>query len=306
MVDAVDGVDVCLAAPIKDDPRYTSLDLPAGRSTIRGGMALSFVRARHVGTDFGRMQRQQQFMASLLKKAMSLGIVTNPFKLDGFVSAAAESLQVDETLGRDELLSLARRLAGVQLDQIEFARLPIANDNYTDPDTGTSGYVTWGSGSQHIFDAIINDRPLVVGKKAPTPGASPTGPVLTTDPMSIEVRVLNGSGVSGLGAKAATALSGAGFTVVAPAASSSRSPSTRTVIRYDSTYTESVKTMAAALPGAVLEPVDGFGRVFEITVGSGYTGVVTPVVTPTATSTPDPSDISAPQPPVLASTTVCK
>ena len=62
MVDAVDGVEVCLAEPIKDNPKYTALDLPAGRSTIKGVMALSFVRARHVGTDFGRQKRQQQFM----------------------------------------------------------------------------------------------------------------------------------------------------------------------------------------------------------------------------------------------------
>ncbi len=306
MVDAVDGVDVCLDAPIKDNPKYTSLDLPAGRSTIRGGMALSFVRARHVGTDFGRMKRQQQFMASLLKKATSLGIVSNPVRLDSFVSAAAESLQVDDSLDKNEIISLARRLSSVQLDQIEFARLPIADDNATNPETGGAGYVTWGdSGSKRIFDAIINDKPLVVKKATTSPTPKPSGPAATVMPGDITVRVFNGSGVVGLGKKASTELSDLGFVIADPPASSPDAASRTTVIRYDPVYDTSLLTLRQAFPGAKVVPVDGQGKVFEVTVGSSFRTTSTPVVA-APTTTADPTDISAEQTPVLASSTVCK
>ena len=45
-----------------------------------------------------------------------------------------------------------------------------------------------------------------------------------------------------------------------------------TVIRYDDRYSESVKTLEAAIPGAQLVPVEGLGRTFEVTVGNGWTG----------------------------------
>ena len=307
MVDAVDGVDVCLSQPVKDDPKYTSLDLPAGKSTLRGGMALSFVRARHVGTDFSRMKRQQQFMASLLKKATSLGIVTNPLRLDAFVSAASESLQVDETLDRKEILNLARKLSGISLDKIEFARLPIADDNAVNPDNGNSGNITWvESGARRIFQSMVDDKPLAVGKTKSTT-TKPKGPVATVEPSEISVRVINGSGVAGLAKTAAAQLEAAGF-VIDEDPTSVDGAATGTVVRYDSEYTESVNTLKQAFPGAKFIPVDGFGSTFEVTVGSSFTKVVTPVIS-AAGGGLDPNanldTISEDTAPLIASDTVC-
>ena len=47
----------------------------------------------------------------MLKKATSLGIIANPVRLDQFVSSAAESLQVDDTLDRGQVLELHKVLA---------------------------------------------------------------------------------------------------------------------------------------------------------------------------------------------------
>ena len=46
MVDAVGGVEVCLASPMKD--KKSGLNLPAGRQTISGPQSLAYVRARYV------------------------------------------------------------------------------------------------------------------------------------------------------------------------------------------------------------------------------------------------------------------
>lgn len=271
MVDAVDGVDVCLAAPIKDNPKYTSLDLPAGKSTLRGGMAMSFVRARHVGTDFGRIQRQQQFMASLLKKATSLGIVTNPVRLDQFVSAAAESLQIDDTLDRGQILELAAKMSAIKLDQIEFARLPIANDNATDPKTGKTGYVTWEpAGAKKIFNSIITDQPLVVKKSGSTAAAKPKSEAA---PANITVKVLNGSGMTGLGKQAVTELKKLGFKVDGAAETDSGDPRTSTVIRYPELAVAGLGTLMQVFPGARAVPLTHNETEFEVSVGKSFTGV---------------------------------
>jgi hypothetical protein len=85
--------------------------------------------------------------------------------------------------------------------------------------------------------------------------------------------VFNGAGITGLGARAAADLAARGFEVAGPAQNWRTSGVERTVIRYDARYTETVKTLAAALPGAKLEKVAGLGRTQQIVVGSAYDGV---------------------------------
>jgi hypothetical protein len=46
----------------------------------------------------------------------------------------------------------------------------------------------------------------------------------------------------------------------------------RTTLRYDSRYTESIKTVAAAVPGSRLVPVPGLGRTLQVVVGRSYDG----------------------------------
>jgi LCP family protein required for cell wall assembly len=60
MVDAVDGVEVCLSEPVDD--KAAKLRLPAGRVTLDGEQALGYVRARKSlgnGSDTDRMERRQ-------------------------------------------------------------------------------------------------------------------------------------------------------------------------------------------------------------------------------------------------------
>ena len=78
----VGGVQVCVDAPIDDE--YSGLKLPAGTSTVEGEQALAFLRSRHGfsdGSDIGRIQAQQGFMASLLRKVKSEGTLSNPGRL---------------------------------------------------------------------------------------------------------------------------------------------------------------------------------------------------------------------------------
>ena len=309
-IDHYVGVEVCLAEPIKDNPKYTSLDLPAGRSTIRDGMALSFVRARHVGGDFQRINRQQQFMASLLKKATSLGIVSNPIRLDAFVSAAAESLQVDETLTREEILKLAQRMSSIRLDKIEFARLPIANDNYTIPGTDRGGFVKWEDGpAKKIFQSIITDTPIVV-KRSSTSSPDPSPSAYPVQPKDIQISVVNGSGIAGAAAAASADLQDYGFVLAAAPSTAEDSRPENTIVLYDGSLPgaeKAVKTLRQFFPSADFESDSSAGSLFKVTLGTNFTSVVEPGSLPADSSATDSeaSDISTPQKPVIASATVC-
>jgi len=279
MVDALGGVDICLTKPLKDNQKYTGLDLPAGKSTIQGAMALNFVRARHIDSDFGRIQRQQQFIASMFKKATSTELLTNPLKLNDFISAALKNTKVDETLDKQAILDLAARVQGIKFSSIEFPKIPIANGAYTEPTTGQRDLVKWSdSGAQRLFNAIRTDTPI-------TAEAAGKTAVATVSPGAIKVHVFNGTATAGLGKKVSDALAAQGYQIAQKPSTAPKTTYTTTIIRYDAQFTESVKTLAASFPGATLKAVTGLGRTFQVIVGSDYTALAKPKIASSGTKT---------------------
>jgi len=278
MVDAVDGVEVCLAKPMKDEK--SGLDLPAGRQIVRGPQALAYVRARYVDptADLGRMKRQQKFVASLVKKATSVDTLLNPVRLDSFLTAVAGSITTDTGLGRDEMLALADRLKGTNPGNVAFITVPLAGDKRV-PHLGS--VLVWDRAkAAALFDAINHDRPIVAPVSA---GASPA-PVVTVAPGQVHVKVLNGTATAGLGGRASNDLATLGFAIAAPAGNAPVQVGTATVISYDPRYDQSAKTVAAAIPGATLKSVSGLGRTIQVTVGSSYAGAHKVTVSSTSTS----------------------
>ncbi|WP_443079144.1 LCP family glycopolymer transferase [Streptomyces sp. NBC_01498] len=145
MVDAVDGVEVCLKKPVDDVDAH--LKLPAGKQTLDGEDALGFVRARKTigdGSDTERMERQQQFLGSLVKKMQSNGVLLNPTRLYPVLDAATKSLTTDPGLNTlRDLYDLARGLRNVPTEKVQFLtvpRQPYVNDPNRDelvqPDAG--------------------------------------------------------------------------------------------------------------------------------------------------------------------------
>jgi LCP family protein required for cell wall assembly len=70
MVDAVDGVQVCLPNEVNDD--VGKIYLPEGTYTVTGNQALDYVRVRNglgiPNGDIGRVKRQQAFIASMIER----------------------------------------------------------------------------------------------------------------------------------------------------------------------------------------------------------------------------------------------
>ena len=82
MVDAVNGVEVCLPKEVSDPEHGIYFD--AGTQTLEGQQALNYVRERTVLSptgDIGRMKRQQAFIASMVNQVKSAGTLTRPDRI---------------------------------------------------------------------------------------------------------------------------------------------------------------------------------------------------------------------------------
>jgi len=283
MVNALGGVEVCLSKATTD--KNSGLNLPAGRQTVSGAQALAYVRARYIdpSADIGRMKRQQKFIGAMAKKALSGSTLTNPAKLDGFLSALASSIKTDNGLGPNQMVDLVDRFKAINPSSITMATVPITGDKHVG---GLGDVLLWDQQrAKVIFQSMANDQPIGA-KPAPAPSAA-----VTVAPTSISVQVLNGTSKTGLATTAAQALTGVGFVLAAPPANAPTTVGANTVIKYDPRFSESIKTVQAALPGATAVAVPGFGRTFEVTVGSGFNGVspvhvVAPANTSSTSSAP--------------------
>jgi LCP family protein required for cell wall assembly len=267
MVNALGGVPVCSTRPLKD-PK-SGLDLPAGTTKLDGRDALAYVRARYVDptADLGRMKRQQAFLGSVFRTALSTQVMLNPVKLNAFLSATLQSVTLDRGLTRDDLLDLATRTRGLSPSNVVFATVPLSNVDYRPGGVGSS--VLWDrTKAAALFAALKADRP--VGGQ--TSGAKPvaTGTPVAVAPSRITVQVENGAGVSGLGARAAADLQKMGFVLAGPATNAAVTGVTATRITYDPRWSSSIKTLLAAYPDAQATPVKGQGKVFVVVVGSSY------------------------------------
>ena len=94
LVDALGGVTVCPAEPIRDP--LAGLDLHAGCQKLDGRSALGYVRTRATPrADLDRMVNQRQFMSAVLHRAGSPAVWLNPWRWYTVPRAAAAALTVD-------------------------------------------------------------------------------------------------------------------------------------------------------------------------------------------------------------------
>ncbi|MER7868782.1 LCP family protein [Streptomyces cellulosae] len=159
MVDAVDGVEVCLNEPIDDKDAH--LRLPAGRVTLDGEQALGYVRARKTlgdGSDTGRIERQQRFLGALVSKVRSNEILLNPVKLYPVLDAATSSLTTDPELASLRgLYELVRGLRDIPTEGVQFLTVPresyagdVNRDQLAQPAAGK------------LFERLRKDEPVRV------------------------------------------------------------------------------------------------------------------------------------------------
>jgi LCP family protein required for cell wall assembly len=283
MVNKLGGVDVCLTKPAKDS--FSGIDLSAGNHHISGDVALAFVRQRHglANGDIDRIARQQQFIGSLVHKVLSAGTLLDPFKLNDFLDVATSSLKADKGLTGNDLKNLAFRLKSFNSGGVLFTTVPISD--ISGRRNGASVVLLDDTQAAVMFGAIQRDE--VPGTPATAKPGTPAVPLVVA-PANVRVSVFNGSGINGLGRKAASDIAAVGFQTVG-IAQTRGTGATRTTIYYGPTKADSARTLQAAIPGSVLQADTSLGRTLELVVGSTYKNaqkVTVTKVTPSASPAP--------------------
>ncbi|MGW1914070.1 LCP family protein [Streptomyces sp. NPDC002076] len=180
MVDAVDGVQVCLKEPIDD--KAALLKLPAGKVRLNGEQALGFVRARKSlgdGSDTERMERQQRFLGALVDKMQSNDVLLNPVKLYPVLDAATSALTTDPELASLRgLYQLVRGLRDIPAERVQFLTVPRESYIY---DSNRDQLVE--PAAEKLFARLRADQPVAVAQETPQEATGTDGePDSKSDP----------------------------------------------------------------------------------------------------------------------------
>ncbi|AEN10400.1 LytR family transcriptional attenuator [Streptomyces sp. DvalAA-21] len=266
-VDAVGGVEICTAEPLKDS--YTGLDMAAGTHKLDGGQALQYVRSRHIdgAADLGRMERQQKFVAALVGQATSGGVLTDPAKFQKVASTTLDAIRADKGFGTEQMLELGKAMRGFTPASSEFTSVPLADDSYQVKGLGST--VKWDEAkSRKLFQALREDKPL-----APALPARPKAAPVDVAPEQIKVQVYNGTTKDGLGQEVDKALRATGFDTTRAPRGGGPGDLKQTLITFDPRWDRSAKALATALPGSELKAVKGQGGTLNVTAGANFTKV---------------------------------
>jgi LCP family protein required for cell wall assembly len=293
VINDIGGVNVCLPEPIKDSK--SGLDLTKGEHHVGGEQALAFWRERYVGegSDLQRIQRQQYLMAGLMQEMKSGQLLGDYTKMYSVLRDASKALTVDNGLSLSAMVSLAEDLRGLSEQSVQFVTVPNI------PDPGNDDRVLWQQPeANQLFYAVAHDTSL--------PKTQPATTTATTSPSDVQVEVLNGNGLQGAAAKAASDLTRKGFHVTG-STNASNSNYTGNVIEYSSSSDMTmVNTLKAELSSVQVQQVPSLtpGTIYLI-IGSSFNGLSSPSSSSSSSSS-SPQNLSKTYGGINGSANICK
>ncbi len=207
IVNDVGGVQVCL--PFAINNAQSRLHLAAGKRVVNGAQALAFVRLREdigEGSDTQRIQRQQYFLAAVMQKLKSTGLLSQPSRIFAVVRDVAKSLTTDSGLDLNTMLRIASSMKSLSSSAVQFITVPVV------PYVGNpTAELSWAQPqADRLFRAVEADHQLPTAAKGKKTKAAKAR---TVSPAKVNVEVLNGSGVQGIAGTTASALTAKGFKV---------------------------------------------------------------------------------------------
>lgn len=262
MVDALGGVPVCVPEPGIHDKKAL-LTLPPGRQTLNGEQSLGYVRARYSlgdGSDIGRIQRQQMFLAAMSKKAMSGETLTNPGALLHLLDAVTKSITTDPDLTPGVLKDLALSAEGLKAGSIRFITTPW-HYSLTSP-----GRVEWTQPqAKALFTMAAKDQ--LTTKLESGEQKIPRS--------QIHVVVQNGSGRSGLATNVAAVLEQRGYHILK--VEDAPKPYAKTFVKYTPNgQTRAVRVFRELERSTTFEVKAGSTQQVVLVLGADYQGLKQP------------------------------
>ncbi|MFC8128674.1 LCP family protein [Streptomyces sp. NPDC057302] len=286
---AVGGVDVCLAKDI-DDPD-SHLDLPAGKHTIEGEEALAFVRTRHsVGTggDLSRIELQQQFLSSLMRKLKSNDTLTSPSKMIKLAEAGTKALTVDSKIADImKLRDLGMELGKLDMKNLSFATVPVIDNPAEKVHTTV---VVNEAKADPLFAMMRADESLTAVKKKEKAEKKEVAARLKGSKSAaseVRVNIYNGSGKTGAAQATLTYLQNTEGMSKASQLGNAPSDLKKTTLEYAPDQADQARRLAdvMGLSGSAMKPgkseknSQGLPAI-KLTLGSDFKGAGVPISTP--------------------------
>jgi hypothetical protein len=267
---AMQGVELCVPTPVVDGTLGTIVAEP-GTGELEGVRAADFVRALDVAgdpaaTEFGRIDRQQEFLAAVLDRILDERSLLDVGQVSALRPALREALLVDGG-GLDEALALSRSLRGLDGPGVVFAVTPTTGG--TD---GVGNAVLRDADAAAVFAAVREDRELP--EQADDPLEAVAGPA----PADVRVQLLNASDVPGRAEQVGTTLGTLGFGV--GDVGNADQPTNDTIIKFSPDQAAGAALLASTVPSATSVPDPGSSGVLQLVLGRSFDDVIQPPAAP--------------------------
>jgi LCP family protein required for cell wall assembly len=157
VVDAVGGVQICPKTAMRDP--MAGLNVKAGCQQADSRTALAYVRARHSGRgDLDRVQRQQEFLSSLIDKSTSPAILLNPFRSVPLLMAGTDAVAVDQAAHFWNLVRFPFAMRSIGNGGGIATTVPIAGSASV---PGAGSVLQWDRDKAlALFEALKRDQPI--------------------------------------------------------------------------------------------------------------------------------------------------
>ncbi len=219
VVDTLGGVPVWFPYPARDRKSGLNISEP-GCHVLDGRRALQYVRSRTYqelvdgrwrvtqGDDFGRIERQQDFLILALDRAISRG-ARNPLTMVQMLEAGAASLTLDQTLKVTEMITLARAFADFNPDNLHRDRLDVYTVQW--PDGSYKGEAANKEANEPKLAVFRGADPTAVTESSAeqTAPTTPTAQIVSTGPTA-QIVSNTGAGAAGPGLAAAARFGASG------------------------------------------------------------------------------------------------
>ena len=210
-IDTIGGVDIYVEEEI-DDPQYPDnafgydpLYIPAGLQHMDGELALKYARTRHGGSDFDRLQRQQQVIMAVRDEVLRLDLLPQLLpKLPELLKTVGDAVQTDLQL--DKMLNLVQLTSQIDDEHIKAATI---DSSMTEPTTRHNG--------AQVLIPIRDEIRAVVDEIFTAPAQAAEEETEDKDKLAAEgakIIVHNGSAVGNVAAQTSALLKEHGLQVV--------------------------------------------------------------------------------------------
>ena len=162
LVDGVGGITICPKTRMVDP--LANLRVKKGCQPADGVKALAYSRSRHAQKygDLGRGEAQSEVIGQIGKKAVSVGTVANPFKLNGLKDAAS-GISVGEGMSTLQIARFGWAFKSVAGGSALTCGVPISDM-----------YIHWDEKrSKRMFDLVIADQTQNIPEGLCTPTGLP-------------------------------------------------------------------------------------------------------------------------------------